>query len=302
MTQQTATAISARGVHKHYGPTHAVADVNVTIPRGQICALLGQNGAGKTTFIECALGLTALSAGRVLIMGHEAGSQHARGATGVMLQDSDLPDLLTAREHLAHFAAYYDAPADLADLIRGTEIEGFADTRYKKLSGGQKRRVQFALALVGNPAVLFLDEPTTGLDQTASRAVWSSVRSLAEQGKTVLLTTHYLEEADALADRILVMHEGSIIADGSTDDIRNRVGGALIQCQASVAENELSRLPGVRSVQTRGRIISMLSDNAPDTLRQLLERDASVSDLMVKKPSLGEAFTALTTDAVEESS
>ena len=294
MTQVTAAAISARGVHKHYGQTHAVADVNVAIPHGQICALLGQNGAGKTTFIECALGLTALSSGRIRIMGHEAGSRDARRSTGVMLQDSDLPELLTAREHLAHFAAYYDAPADIAELIRATEIGAFSDTRYKKLSGGQKRRVQFALALVGNPDVLFLDEPTTGLDQTASRAVWGSVRDLAEQGKTVLLTTHYLAEADALADRILVMHDGSIIADGSTDEIRNRVGGALIQCQASLPENELSRLPGVRSVRTSGRIVSILSDNAPDTLRQLLAIDESVTDLMVKKPSLGEAFAALT--------
>ena len=296
----TNPAVSAKAVRKHFGDVRAVDGIDLAIPRGQICALLGQNGAGKTTFIECALGLTRPSAGEVHIMGHPAGSIRARGTTGVMLQDSDLPDLLTAREHLDLFAAYYAAPADLATLIRDADIDGFADKRYKKLSGGQKRRVQFALALIGNPDVLFLDEPTTGLDQNASRAVWRSVRALAEQGKTVLLTTHYLEEADALADRIVVMHEGKIIADGATDEIRNRVGGALITCQTSLPERDVAALPGVRSVQVNGRMLAVLSDEAPQTLRALLERDTALSDLEVRKPSLGEAFAALTDTAVEE--
>jgi ABC-2 type transport system ATP-binding protein len=294
------TVLHAEGVEKMYGNTRAVADVDLSISKGQVCALLGENGAGKTTFIQCALGLTRPSAGRIRVLGHPSGSRAARGVIGAMLQDSDLPDLLTPREHLSLFSTYYVRSADIAPLIRVTGIEGFADTRYKELSGGQKRRVQFALALVGNPELLFLDEPTTGLDQAASRAVWNSVRAMVERGKTILLTTHYLEEADALADRIVVMQKGRIIADGPTEDIRGRVGGALIKCQTTLSRPELASLPGVRSVQENGRGLTILSENAPLTLRHLLDRDRNVSDLTVEKPGLSEAIHALTETPTRE--
>ncbi|MEM7612281.1 MAG: ABC transporter ATP-binding protein [Pseudomonadota bacterium] len=302
MSSPTSPAIQACAVHKHFGSTHAVDGVSIAIPKGQICALLGQNGAGKTTFIECALGLTQPTHGSAEVMGHAAGSMDARSTTGVMLQDSDLPDLLTAREHLALFASYFNTPADTEQLIKETDISSFADTRYKKLSGGQKRRVQFALALVGNPDVLFLDEPTTGLDQEAARAVWRNVRRLSEQGKTVLLTTHYLEEADALADRIVVMHHGRVIADGSTEDVRNKVGGALITCQTALPTDALQDLPSVRSVTASGRLHSILTDSAPASLRQLLALDPELTDLTVKKPTLAEAFSALTNNKHEVNS
>ena len=289
----TTAVLHAECVEKTYGNTRAVAGVNLSIQKGEVCALLGENGAGKTTFIQCALGLTRPTAGQIHVLGQPAGSRSARGAIGAMLQDSDLPDLMTAREHLSLFATYYSQPADIAALIGDTGIEAFADARYKKLSGGQKRRVQFALALVGNPELLFLDEPTTGLDQAASRAVWNSVRAMVDRGKTILLTTHYLEEADALADRIVVMQNGGIVADGPTYDIRGRVGGALITCQTSLSQPEVISIPGVRSVQEKGRGLAILSEDAPLTLRYLLDHDRGLSDLTVEKPGLSEAIDSL---------
>lgn len=287
-------AICARQLRKHYGETRALDGISLDIASGQICALLGQNGAGKTTFIHCALGLTRISGGEILVLGEAAGSLAAKKRIGVMLQDTDLPDLLTAREHIERFACYYDDPQPTDPLIADSGIEAFADKRYKTLSGGQKRRVQFAVSLVGQPDVLFLDEPTTGLDQDARTDVWSNIRRLAQRGTTVILTTHYLEEADALADRIVVIHDGQIIADDDASKIRSQVGGSLISCHTSLNNEQLEALPALRSVSRSGRIAQLLSEDAPASLRALLATDPDLTDLTVTKPSLNEAFVALT--------
>ncbi|MEL7449730.1 MAG: ABC transporter ATP-binding protein [Pseudomonadota bacterium] len=289
-------AISTRGLRKSYGAVEALRGVNLDVPRGEICAVLGRNGAGKTTLISAALGLTEPSAGSVSVLGRAAGSLAARRSTGAMLQDADLPDLLTAREHLTFFASCFASPADVDTLIQRTQIGDFSDKRYKALSGGQKRRVQFAVALVGKPDLLFLDEPTTGLDQDARRAVWGRVRELADAGKTIVLTTHYLEEADALADRIVVLAGGRVIADGSASAIRQHIGGALIACETNVDETAARALPAVRSAQTRGRLLTLLSDDAASTLAALLRDDPALKELSVSKPSLEEAVAALTTE------
>ncbi|MEM9056215.1 MAG: ABC transporter ATP-binding protein, partial [Pseudomonadota bacterium] len=185
-------------------------------------------------------------------------------------------------------------PAALEGLIDRTDIGAFADKRYKALSGGQKRRVQFAVALAGNPDLLFLDEPTTGLDQDARRAVWAQIRALAEAGKTVVLTTHYLDEADALADRIVVLAEGNVIADGSASAVRAQVGGARVACATRIDATKAAALPGVRAVDSSGRLLILLSDDAAKTLAALLALDPELKDLTVSKPSLEEAFAALT--------
>ncbi|MFK8053784.1 MAG: ATP-binding cassette domain-containing protein [Woeseiaceae bacterium] len=302
MNTASEPALAFHSLVKHYDNTIALRGIDLSIAPGQVCAILGRNGAGKTTSIHCALGLTQPTSGHATILGQAAGSAEARARIGVMLQDADLPDMLTAREHLSLFANYYQQPANIDALIETTEIGGFADTLYKKLSGGQKRRVQFAVALVGQPDLLFLDEPTTGLDQDARQAVWHNVRQLADQGRTVVLTTHYLEEADALADRICIINQGAVIADGDADTIRQKVGGSLIRCVTSMPVADVKGLAAVREATDNGRRLNILSDDAPATLRDLLARDTDVTDLTVKKPSLEEAFASLTAAAEGASS
>ena len=291
--------IEAHGLVRRYGDTVALAGIDLAVPAGQICTLLGRNGAGKTTFIRCALGLTRPSAGSVRVLGADAGSRAARLGTGVMLQDTDLGDALTAREQLSLFASYYDAPAGVDAVIAEAGIEAFADTRYKRLSGGQKRRVQFAVALVGRPRLLFLDEPTTGLDTDARRAVWDNVRRLAAGGTTVILTTHYLEEADALADRIVVLSSGHVIADGSAAEIRERTGGAIVRCRTALGADQARAMPGVSDVTAHGRLLTLACSHAPTTLRSLLDADPDLDDLEVTKPTLEQAFAALSEPATE---
>jgi ABC-2 type transport system ATP-binding protein len=278
---------------RRFGRAVALDDLSLQVPAGQICAVLGQNGAGKTTFIRCALGMLAPTRGQLKVLGAAAGSQAARRATGVMLQDTDLSDALTPREQLTLFATYFDRPADVESLIDTTGIGAFADKRYKHLSGGQKRRVQFAVALAGQPQLLFLDEPTTGLDADARRTVWDHVRRLAEGGTTIILTTHYLEEAEALADRIVVLADGRIVADDATAVIRSRTAGAIVRCRTRLTTDAAAALPGVRAVANHGRLLTLSCDRAVTTLRALLEEDPDVDDLEVGKPSLEQAVAGL---------
>ncbi|MEO1576411.1 MAG: ABC transporter ATP-binding protein, partial [Pseudomonadota bacterium] len=284
-----APVVDADQLVKRFGDTVALDQLSLRIrPRG-ITAILGANGAGKTTFIRCVLGLTRPDEGALRVFGQTPGSDISRGRTGVMLQDADLPDLLTAREHLSLFASYYPAAMSVAEAIDACDIAAFADARYKTLSGGQKRRVQFALAVIGRPSLLFLDEPTTGLDGDARRALWSTVRQLADNGTAIVLTTHYLEEADALADHIVILKDGRVLTEAPTQDIRNAVGGALIRCTTTVSETRAGRFVGVRSARMRGRYLELLTRDAPATLAELLAEDAAPQDLTVSKPSLEEA-------------
>ncbi|WP_158548508.1 ABC transporter ATP-binding protein [Parvularcula marina] len=291
----TDAAIEAQGLVRTYGAKRALDGVDLTIPAaGGITAILGPNGAGKTTFVSCALGLVPLSKGRLRIFGGKPGTLANKRRIGAMLQDSDLPALLTAREHITLFSSYYPNPMGTEELLELCEITPFADKLYKKLSGGQKRRVQFALAVVGQPELIFLDEPTTGLDIDARRVLWKTIRRLTETGSSVILTTHYLEEADALADRIIVFNEGQVIADAPTDEIRNAVGGAVIQCVTGISEADILAMPAVLSVGQSGRFTDIMSSDAPATLRVLLAADPSLTDLTVKKPTLEDAFLDLT--------
>ncbi len=280
-------------LHKRYGAKHALDGFSLTLPATGVTAILGANGAGKTTFIRSVLGLTPISSGTLEVFGATPGSSVCRQRTGVMLQDADLPDLLTAREHLALFASYYPAPLPVNDAIEVCELGAFADKRYKSLSGGQKRRVQFALAVVGQPDLLFLDEPTTGLDGDARRVLWRTARTLAERGTSIVLTTHYLEEADALADHIAIIKDGKVLTHAATSDIRQAVGGALIRCVTTLTPEQAGRLDGARSARLSGRFTEILTNDTAATLRALLCNDAAPTDLTVTKPSLEDAVADL---------
>lgn len=288
------SVVSARGLTLRYRETRALDGVDLDIPRGQVTALLGPNGAGKTSFITCALGLTRPSNGTLTVLGGVPGARAVRRRLGVMLQDADLLAMLTPREHLSLFASYYPAPMAVDEAVSLSGINDFADKAYGRLSGGQKRRVQFALALIGRPDLIFLDEPTTGLDVEARRILWRNIRYMTDMGAGILLTTHYLEEADSLADRIVVMSEGRVVAEGATDDMRAAIGGAMIRCMTVLPPDALAGLPMVKGVRQTGRWSELLTGDATATLKALIEADPQVSEIGVRKPSLEEAFLDLT--------
>lgn len=290
--------LNVTALTKKYGKVTALDDVSLSLSHSGVTAILGPNGAGKTTLINCALGLVTKDSGDISVFGHKPGKMKARRRVGVMLQDTDLPDLLTGRELLILFASYYAKPLAIEDVISLTDTAGFIGKNYKKLSGGQKRRVQFALAIIGNPDLLFLDEPTTGLDTDARKALWDTVRAFVAQGKTIVLTTHYLEEADALADRIVVLGNGKIIADASVDDIRNRMSGAVIRCQTSLPPAAIAKLDSYLGSEKVGRFMDIRTQDSAATLRELLAQDDTLSDLTISRPRLEDAFSELTHDDV----
>jgi ABC-2 type transport system ATP-binding protein len=247
------TAISVRGLRKSYGPLEAVRGVDFDIEEGEVFGLLGPNGAGKTTTVEILEGYRSRDAGEVAVLGHDPGrpGRDFRERIGVVLQQAQLWPNLTVRETHAAFAGYYARPRDVDEVIDLVGLTEKRDARVKTLSGGQKRRLDLGVALVGDPDLVFLDEPTTGFDPAARRAAWEMIRSLRSLGKTVLLTTHYLDEAEQLADRVAVLREGKIIrvgtpreltTGGSEVEIRYRLDGEEVLLRTSEPTRDLHRL------------------------------------------------------------
>ncbi|MCI5048402.1 MAG: ABC transporter ATP-binding protein [Aquisalinus sp.] len=286
--------IEVAGAAKRYGKVQALAGIDLAIPSGGITAILGPNGAGKTTLINILLGHVAPSQGKALVFGGKPGRMAARKRIGAMLQDTELPENLTVKEHLALFSAYYPDPRPVEESLALGGLEDLAGRKYNNLSGGQKRRVQFAAAVAGRPELVFLDEPTTGLDLEARQTLWQVVQGLAEEGVTIILTTHYLEEADRLADRIVVIDRGTMVADGATAEIRTRVGGKKVRCLTTLAAEQVENLPEVRSALRTGRYLDILTSDEVATLRSLLAQDDTISDVSVAGTGLEDAFRALT--------
>lgn len=288
------------GVNKSYGNVQALRSVNFNIRAGEVVALLGPNGAGKTTAVKLLLGLLAPNSGRVCVFGADPANPENRMRTGAMLQVGRVPETLKVREHIDLFSSYYYNPMPLSEVLAIAGLETLRDRKFSDLSGGQRQRVLFALAICGNPDLLFLDEPTVGLDVEARRMLWNEIRQLVSRGKTVLLTTHYLQEADALADRIAVINQGSIVAEGTPSEIKAQTAGKKIRCITKIHFDVLREIPGVIDAKQDREAVELHVREAEPILRDLLASDASLSGLEVTTAGLEEAFLALVRDSSNE--
>ena len=285
---------SLRGVTKKFGRQIALDRFSLQLYPGEVVALLGPNGAGKTTAVRLLLGLSQATAGEVEIFGGNPRDRASRLRLGAMLQVGRMPETLRVREHLQLFSSYYAHPRPLDELLAVAGLEGLQERLFGTLSGGQKQRMLFALALCGNPDLICLDEPTLGMDVEARRAMWEQVRKLAAMGKTILLTTHYLEEADALASRIIVIQKGKVIAEGTPEELKTADGSRTIRCTTSLEASFVSALPGVTDVEEDGGAMLVRTTSPEAVLRTMLQEDAALSGLEVRAAALEDAFLALT--------
>ncbi len=291
---------SLEGVNKNYGNVRALREVNFRVRAGEVVALLGPNGAGKTTAVKLLLGLMQPNSGRARVFGGDPTNPANRMRTGAMLQVGRVPETLRVREHIDLFSSYYRKPMGSAEILGAAGLEKLSDRKFSDLSGGQKQRVLFALAICGDPDLLFLDEPTVGLDVESRRMLWDQIRKMVARGKTVLLTTHYLQEADALADRVAVINEGEIIAEGTPSEIKAKTAGKRIRCITSLSVNTLRQIPGVTEVKEDRDAVELHAAEAEPVVRELLARDAQLCGLEITSAGLEEAFLALTHDTARD--
>lgn len=298
-TERRSSALVAAltGVTKRYGGTAALDGLNLDLRAGEVVALLGANGAGKSTAVRLMLGLTGATEGAVRVFGCDPRTPATRTRVGAMLQVASVPRSLKVREHVDLFRSYYPAPLGYGEVVRIAQLEGIEERLFEHLSGGQRQRLLFGLALCGDPDLIFLDEPTVGMDIEARRGLWAQIRLLADRGKTVLLTTHYLEEADALASRIVVIDRGRVVSEGTPAEIKGRIAGRTIRCATRLTVEFLRTLPGVTSAEQVRGVTSVIAVQAEAVVRTMLLEDESLNGLEVTSPALEDAFLALTSTA-----
>jgi ABC-2 type transport system ATP-binding protein len=296
-----APGIALVGLRRSFGEVHAVRGIDLTVEAGEIVALLGPNGAGKSTTIDLLLGLSEPDDGSVSIFGRPPRQAIDEGAVGAMLQTGGLIRDLRVREVLAVMASLFPAPLDVDEVLALTGVGELADRKTDELSGGETQRVRFAIAIVSDPQLLVLDEPTVAMDVSARHGFWAAMRTFAARGRTVLFATHYLEEADAWADRIVLMARGDIVADGPTGEIKAMVGARTIRATLPVADlDQLAGLPGVDHVERHGKTVVMTCSGSDDALRALLASEPSACDIEVVAAGLEAAFLELTADLAQE--
>ncbi|MET0741513.1 MAG: ABC transporter ATP-binding protein [Candidatus Nanopelagicales bacterium] len=290
-------AVDLDDLHKSYGPTKAVAGIDLVVATGEIVAILGPNGAGKSTTIDMLLGLTKPDHGHARIFGRSPEQAIATGTVGAMLQSGGLIEYLSVVELLTMMASLYPAPMPVVEVLERTGLTDVATKPASRLSGGQIQRVRFAVSLVSHPDLMVLDEPTVALDVEARHAFWDTMRDFARQGRTVVFATHYLEEADSFADRIVLMARGLIVADGSPTEIKGKVGIRTIHATLVDADvRALNDLTGVTEVERHGDTVSLRCHDSDDALRALLWRYPEAHDIEVVGAGLDEAFRVLTGD------
>jgi ABC-2 type transport system ATP-binding protein len=271
----------------------ALHEVSLQIHSGELVALLGANGAGKTTAVRLLLGLAAPASGSARVFGADPRIPANRVRTGAMLQVARVPETLRVREHVHLFSSYYPHPMPFDEVVAAAGLQGIENRLFGQLSGGQKQRMLFALAICGNPDLLVLDEPTVGLDVEARRALWQQIRRFVDRGRSVLLTTHYLAEADALADRVIVIDRGSIVAEGTPAEIKARASGRRIRCVTALSLESIRKLPCVVDAQLDGDTTEIAASDSDVVVRELMKRDPSLHALEIAGAGLEEAFLAL---------
>jgi ABC-2 type transport system ATP-binding protein len=302
------TGIVLQGLTKSFRTAHGTVDavrgIDVSIAAGETVALLGPNGAGKSTTIDMLLGLTQPDSGSVSLLGRAPSAAVDDGAVGAMLQTGgQLIRDLTVRELVTMMASLYPHPLPVDEVLDLVGIRDIQTRRTHKLSGGETQRARFAVALVSDPEILVLDEPTVAMDVEGRRGFWDAMRAFAARGRTVLFATHYLEEADAYADRAILMAHGRIVADGPTNEIRARVGMRTIRATfAEPDEQRLAALPGVASAQRHGAAVTLRCSDSDAAIRALLDRYPDARDIEISSAGLEEAFLELTSGADEERS
>ncbi|WP_296603010.1 ABC transporter ATP-binding protein [Nocardioides sp.] len=292
-----APAVRLAGVTKHFGDVQAVRGIDLELQQGEIVAFLGPNGAGKTTTIDMILGLTRPTTGTAQVLGLEPRQAIARGLVSAVMQTGGLLKDLTVRETVAYTASLFADTRPVAEVLSDAGITELADRKVAKCSGGEQQRLRFAMALLSDPALLLLDEPTTGMDVEGRRTFWSAIRRDAEHGRTVLFATHYLEEADQYADRIVLISHGRIVADGTGSQIKALASGRTVRATLPEADTDaLTRLAGVTGVEVRGDSVLVHTRDSDAVARHLLTHTPA-RDLEITSHGLEEAFINLTGDA-----
>ncbi|WP_294333545.1 ABC transporter ATP-binding protein [uncultured Sphingomonas sp.] len=293
MNDDLAAVARLSAVSKRLGGRTVLDGLDLSIRAGEVTALLGPNGAGKTTSVALLTGRLAPDAGTASLFGLDPRRPAARRRLGVMLQSAGLPDVLTIRELVTVHAGYYPDPRPIGETLALASIADLADRRCGQLSGGQARRVQYALAICGRADLLVLDEPTAAMDRGSARTLWGTVRDLADDGAAVLLTSHDLAEADALADRVLVMEAGRIVADDTPAALRARAGGSVIRCRSTLLPAAAALLPAVREAGMEGADLRIVSADAAVTARALLDADTKLEGLRIADATLEDAIATL---------
>jgi ABC-2 type transport system ATP-binding protein len=289
-------AVELRGVHRSFGPVHAVDGIDLRVELGEIAALLGPNGAGKTTTIDMLLGLGRPDQGSISVLGMSPSAAISRGLVAAVMQTGGLLKDLTVRETLRLTASVFAEARPVDEVLERAGITGIADRLVRACSGGEQQRLRFALALLPDPALLALDEPTAGMDVEGRRDFWTAIRRDVQEGRTVLFATHYLEEADAYADRIILLRQGRIVADGPAAQVRSLSSGRSVRATlAGADESTLASLPGVRAVEVRGeRVLIQTMDS--DAVARYLLTSTGARDVEIASHNLEQAFLALTGD------
>jgi ABC-2 type transport system ATP-binding protein len=287
-------AVQLRGVTKDFDSVHAVRGIDLELQQGEIVAFLGPNGAGKTTTIDMVLGLSKPTSGTARVLGLEPRQAVARGLVSAVMQTGGLLKDLTARETVEYTASLFADTRPVDEVLDNAGITGIADRKVAKCSGGEQQRLRFAMALLSDPALLLLDEPTTGMDVEGRRTFWSAIRADAERGRTVMFATHYLEEADAYADRIVLISHGRVVADGTGAQIKALASGRTIRATLPDADTDaLAAMPGVTGVEVRGDTLLVHTKDSDAVARHLLNT-SDARDLEITSQGLEDAFLSLT--------